>query len=642
MRLNRVQIKNFRSIESLTIILEPTCRVLVGINESGKSNILKALSMLDAKNNPTKEDIRQILSEELPIKEANIRFIFKLNETEIDDIYKKVKNKILTNRDDAPLLKRNKNNYTLKQVCFLRSEGIYIVNIITGKRNSGYWALSEDYQVLNNWKKISNKCPDGYTIEINEGNVVKLKGYKLIDINCFPEIPKEYFEEITQSEINDIIGLEIKGIIENNLPSTIYWSYDEKNLLPSFINLNQFMENPDICLPLKYMFNLADYIEIKKEIEIAKSTSQGLRNLLERVARKTTEHFHNVWKEYKSIQFELYPNGANIDASIRDTFNHYSFAQRSDGFKRFVTFLLMISSQVKTNSLKDVLLLVDEPDSGLHPSGSRYLRDELIRISKTNYVVYSTHSIFMIDKNDIGRHLLIRKEKEKTYIKDATESNISEEEVIFNALGFSIYENLKEVNIIFEGWRDKRLFTIAMKRIPSKYTQLREAFRNVGICYSNGVKLFKSITPVLELADRKCIIISDDDKPAKEGQENFISNNGYGIWKTYTDLLPDCGVTGEDFVKPSAFIDPLKTITKKYPNLPELQESDLLHPKGKIYVINKWLETSGMGNERKSIIEEIKKMVFEELKQSSIEDTYYEFLLKLKELVGNEEKEQVV
>jgi len=43
MKLHRVQIKNFRSIRDITIHFQPKCLILVGINESGKTNIFNAL-----------------------------------------------------------------------------------------------------------------------------------------------------------------------------------------------------------------------------------------------------------------------------------------------------------------------------------------------------------------------------------------------------------------------------------------------------------------------------------------------------------------------------------------------------------------------------------------------------------------------
>lgn len=44
MKLDKIQIKNFRSIEDETIEIDNKCIIFVGKNEAGKSNILKAIS----------------------------------------------------------------------------------------------------------------------------------------------------------------------------------------------------------------------------------------------------------------------------------------------------------------------------------------------------------------------------------------------------------------------------------------------------------------------------------------------------------------------------------------------------------------------------------------------------------------------
>lgn len=47
MKLSKVCIKNYRSIESIDLEIDGYgCKVFVGINEAGKSNILKALRLL--------------------------------------------------------------------------------------------------------------------------------------------------------------------------------------------------------------------------------------------------------------------------------------------------------------------------------------------------------------------------------------------------------------------------------------------------------------------------------------------------------------------------------------------------------------------------------------------------------------------
>ena len=58
MLLKSVEINNFKSIESCKIDIEKGCKVFVGLSESGKSNLLCALSCLDSGFNLTKEYIK--------------------------------------------------------------------------------------------------------------------------------------------------------------------------------------------------------------------------------------------------------------------------------------------------------------------------------------------------------------------------------------------------------------------------------------------------------------------------------------------------------------------------------------------------------------------------------------------------------
>jgi predicted ATP-dependent endonuclease of OLD family len=82
MRLNRVEIVNFRSIENVTLKFDPSCRVLVGINESGKTNILRALSLLSDDVLPVDEDVREFAPDDDPNAKAYVRFVFTLEKDE--------------------------------------------------------------------------------------------------------------------------------------------------------------------------------------------------------------------------------------------------------------------------------------------------------------------------------------------------------------------------------------------------------------------------------------------------------------------------------------------------------------------------------------------------------------------------------
>lgn len=85
MRLTSVQIRNFRSISFLELPLDPSCRVLVGINESGKSNILRALASLGTYMPSKQRDVREPLPSESPIEQAEDPFA--LDTTETKDLF---------------------------------------------------------------------------------------------------------------------------------------------------------------------------------------------------------------------------------------------------------------------------------------------------------------------------------------------------------------------------------------------------------------------------------------------------------------------------------------------------------------------------------------------------------------------------
>jgi predicted ATPase len=621
MKLDRVRVHNFRSIQNITVHFNPACRVLVGINESGKSNILNALSFLQESRNPVKkDDLREALPEEDPITQAYIRFIFKFEKIESDQFLKEVSTLILANTSNPKITSSKSNEQTLKEYCASKNEGLYIVNIIKESKSFTHWTTSE--QLVDGWVKPTAACPADFTITV-KGKDYQLSQYKLIRTADFKDIPKEYLEAANIDDLIEISGNSITTIVKENLPDTLFWEYDENNLLPSSINIDEFSKNPDVCTPLKNMFNLAGIFEIGTSIADAKSRGNNqFRNYLDGIAKKTTIHFRNVWKEYKNVEFSLQLNANNIEPGIKEK-NILDFAKRSDGFKRFVTFLLMISVNVKTDNLTNTLLLIDEPEISLHPSGARYLREELIKISKTNYVIYSTHSIFMIDSSNISRHFIVKKNHEITDIEQAKDSNIADEEVIYNALGHSVFTVLKEKNIIFEGWKDKCLFICAL---DSSTASLKKKFEKIGFCHAKGVGTIKAITPMIELADRKCLIISDSDKPANDQKKIYLKEKGYGEWNNYQNIDPSIvAITGEDFVK-NDYIKKVITSHLRGTSLP-IFDTDILSTSKKLNAIHQWLTKNGMATEEaKETLRKIKDDIFENLKPINIESDYHKML----------------
>jgi hypothetical protein len=633
MRLSRIWIKNFRSIKELTLEFEPRCRILVGINESGKSNILTALSFLSPDIQPSKTDLRYERDDEL-ITDGEVRFIFRLDADEQSRIAAETGKQCFNPDPNAPIVARADQRLSLDDACRSHREALYRVDMLRETKSSSYWARP-DWAILASWKKPTPACPPDFSVSLPDGTLIALQKYKLINTEHLQDapVPEGYLTDAAVADLNEIIHLEIQKLMnEGQLPTCLSWTYSESNLLPGQINMTQFAASPAVCRPLKNMFELAGVSNITAELTDKKAQPiHVLRNLLNRVASITTQHIRTVWPEYANLRIDLSPNGDNIDATVSEqravagvSSTAFDFSRRSDGFKRFVTFLLMVSTQVQTNALKNTLLLIDEPESGLHPSGAKHLMNELIRIAKDNYVVFSTHSISMIDKEEIGRHYIVEKKDEITTLRTVETSNIVDEEVIFRAIGYSIFDTLKVRNIVFEGWRDKHLCELVLKGPLANDLALQGAFNDIGRCHAQGVKDVRNITAVLEMAGRRCLVVSDDDSAAKERQKDYVENRGYGLWRRYSELVPDAPVkTAEDYIRQSAFRPLLDKLRTDHSALPPLTDADLGGHGGKLQIIDSWLAKGGIETtQRKKLVRSMKEKLFADLRADDIEEGY--------------------
>ena len=145
-----------------------------------------------------------------------------------------------------------------------------------------------------------------------------------------------------------------------------------------------FRSNPNSCVPLKNMVLLHKVEEDKighcVEKHLIKRAHNHRRNTLDAIALATTNYFRSVWKGKLSenVEFSLEYSNGQLITNIKEE-NFYRLEQRSDGFKRFVYFLLTLFLQARIDRLRNTLLLLDEPSIGLHPSSERDLRDELIQ-----------------------------------------------------------------------------------------------------------------------------------------------------------------------------------------------------------------------------------------------------------------------
>ncbi len=254
----------------------------------------------------------------------------------------------------------------------------------------------------------------------------------------------------------------------------------------------------------------------------------------------------------------------------------------------------------KEDAMDEQLIVIDEPETGLHPSSAKDLRNKLIDLGKNNLVVYATHSISMIDTENIENNLIVTKEKEETRIEIAKEDGTSSAENIYRAIGYSIYENLKKVNILLEGYTDKKTLNLFMKG---------KEWSNFGKCFTGGVKHIGHVISILDLVDRKYFILSDADQSAKQKKRD-MGNPDY--WYTYSDLNSE-EITIEDFYKQDYFFNIVEKILSE--NNISIDGLDL--QTNRIKSIKDHFARNNVGSENsKSIIKDIKNECIKNIRKA--------------------------
>lgn len=247
------------------------------------------------------------------------------------------------------------------------------------------------------------------------------------------------------------------------------------------------------------------------------------------INRALNQHIKEIWKEYDQ-DFSIVLESDRITIHITDpespSMGYYEMEQRSQGFLSFVSFLLTISAETKIESLNNYILVLDEPENHLHPSGVRFMRDELLKLAdQGNYVFFATHSIFMVDRNELKRHVIVKKKNENTFVRFADKTNLIQESILYSE-GFGTNRDEFSIglkNIVFEGEIDKELFEDYNSFFSAKDRHLCDFECLVGGGVNDIEKFFKNVMPA---ANSNWVLILDKDS-AGRNLESYLKDR-YG------------------------------------------------------------------------------------------------------------------
>ena len=266
---------------------------------------------------------------------------------------------------------------------------------------------------------------------------------------------------------------------------------------------------------------------------IGKVPNPRSRSRLESKLNDTlNDYISKVWDNKIDLIIEITETG-NFSLLIKDKGNEnkhdrFSITERSQGAQQFLSLILSLSLETKNRERKNELILIDEPEVHLHPSGIRNLAKELLKIGQDNYVFLATHSPFMIDKKHKERHFIVKKNRkaitELYRIKDS--DNIIDDEVLNEAFGINVYRDLLNPHsVLVEGAADKLILQKALALLERE---------DIGIANGHGSNI-DTLASKMNFDNISVLVITDDDKDGRKYKENILKIGGaYNIDTVFT------------------------------------------------------------------------------------------------------------
>jgi len=517
MRLENIFIKSFRSIVDKTVCFNHNFTVIVGMNEAGKTNILDAVRTLGASYQLQLKDTPKMSN-----TPPEIIFSFRLTDSNaealqksIEEVFKKAMPQIADlSSIRFPSIEKSKIECSV----YLKSNGEmasrFSVCLDDGDEQTGLLLLHGD-----------PAPPDTETLRIGELEI-PLSSCQYAPQDLLTDSQETFFRVLDAQELVSTAVLGIDSVLREMVPKVIYWTYEDKFLMPPEITYDQLLtdvQEERTSVPLYNLLTICPTLNIDEtndlmtKIQGWKTDSSSRRRDEGRINDAVNKYLKSIWREYDQefkITLEETKITVHICHSATGDRNFYEMSERSQGFKTFVSFLLTTAANVHTNKVSNFVIVLDEPETHLHPSGVRFMREELLKLAgQNNNVICATHSIFMVDRKMLERHLMVSKFGEDTNIQACDKNTITQESVIYEALGTSIDEfGIPRKNIIFEGKMDLMLFEAYVDLCIDGRSNPFKDYRFLDGGGTKGIKRF--FTEKKLLSEREWIIVLDNDKPA--------------------------------------------------------------------------------------------------------------------------------
>lgn len=584
MRLLRYKVTNFRSVADSGWIDADDVTAFIGVNESGKSNLLLPLWKLnparEGEIRPTSDYPKTRFGE---IRESPGSFAFISAEFSTEAMASRYANLTSMTAEEAGIVRVTRyydGGYSVEFPLYSHEkdadpkdiEALIKLGVddIEGMAPLQTEKTSKDLLVSGLQKSILALPDRRLNAEDLEDLSNRLRALAPESIakssSIFPRLERLASEidglrkEITRPEPG-----EVEAVFEtviSRLPKFVYYSnygnLDSEIYLPHVV---QNLKREDLgekesakARTLRVLFSFVrlkpdEILELgKDEISITGTGRQPTPEEIEQVAERKrersillqsagttlTEKFKEWWKQgdYR-FRFEADGNHFRIWVADERRPAEVELEGRSTGLQWFLSFYLVFLVESEAGEHQNAVLLLDEPGLSLHPLAQNDLSKFFDNLAKTNQIIYTTHSPFLVHADRLDRARKVYVDDKGTTqatadLRQGSEKQLGASYAVNSALGLSVAESLLIgcQPVIVEGASDQHYLT-AIKTLLVSSGRIKPA-REFVFPPAGGTKNTKMVAGILTGRDEELpFIVLDGDGPgvrvAKELSSEFYA-----------------------------------------------------------------------------------------------------------------------
>ena len=518
MKLHRISIKNYRSISKKTTFELSDFTSLIGPNNEGKTNILRALTLAFAIINQWKHR---------PIRRKQLEGMYA--------------------RRFFGQLRLNSGTNLISDFDFDRDYPKHIRKVTSIEIELIFQLTETEIEEFKNETGVSNNGKLPLTIEIKPDTLSLV-------INKQGRGNKTYNRNVRKiaNYIDTRIGiLSVPAIRDSTQMLEVAQDFAQRHLQESLLANVHYQ----------------DLMQKIKQIE-----DEYLNALSGNITKQIQGYAQNI-SEVKLIRANKRSTMPLIERlEITDNVRTSS-TEKGEGLQSLIAIGLIQEATRHLGNHKAYILAIDEPEAHLHPDAVRIINNTLHELAQKQQVIVATHSPILVGQTQSHKNILIQNGKADT---DPTLEKIR------RCLGIELSDTLASapICILVEGPTDlrvyKKLLCDSSLKIRHAFEQSLITMRATG-----GTKHLKVNIDIQRQFLTKILILLDGDQSARDISQNLITSgtiNGTEIRVIPAQKRPTSAeVELEDIFKPdlitsalndefgSSFsVDDFKTVSDKW------------------------------------------------------------------------------